>query len=151
MTSTRPVSVFISCTSVQTNPCPGLHDALFFHAIGQVRSQNHFQPVHGRIEATLHPESLPFATFKVMKGRRIGGFDIDPALLGDNGLAMEGATEILMIDSEADDIVGKLERYIRKIGPSFWAKETSPFMKPTLELAETLKGRNKVRTCLMYW
>ncbi|KAF1951474.1 hypothetical protein CC80DRAFT_496082 [Byssothecium circinans] len=108
----------------------GLHGVLGFHAVSQAKNQIRLDQTPGRIEITHYPESGIFATFTPLKCQtQQHGAEIDPAIL-----ATLSPSQLEIIDSN-DDISGKLDLYIKKIGDEFWKSETSTFMKPTINTA----------------
>ncbi|KAF2691349.1 hypothetical protein K458DRAFT_438975 [Lentithecium fluviatile CBS 122367] len=115
----------------------GLHNVLAYHAIGQAKGQIRLDQIPGRIEATHFPDSGIFATFTPLKCQPQGhGAEIDPAIL-----ASMSPSQLEIIDNE-DDISGKLDLYIKKIAPSFFESEDSPFMKTTLNTAFSITSTN---------
>ncbi|KKY17602.1 putative zn 2cys6 transcription factor [Diplodia seriata] len=56
---------------------------------------------------------------------------------------MESMQDVEIIDPDVEDIGGKLESYMKRIGPMIYEAETSPFMKPTLVMAHRLSVENK--------
>lgn len=85
-------------------------------------------------------------TFTPLKCQTARGTDIDPAILG-SGLL--GGSDLEIIDSDTDDICGKLDHYIKKLAPSFYESEESDFMRPTLQTAFKLAMNNQVRVPLI--
>lgn len=79
---------------------------------------------------------------------------LDPQLSGLGDDQFSGPSqEIYLLDTDADDIPTKLEMYIKKTAPYFIERETSTFMKATLQLASELGVSEKVsRTscCLLH-
>lgn len=110
----------------------GLHITLAHHAFYQARGQIRLNQVPGRIEAAHCPQSGHFATFTRMnchQSANAHGTDIDPSIF--SGLR---TPDLEFIDAE-DDISGKLDLYIKKIGPSLFEVEESSFMKTTIQIA----------------
>ncbi|KAF2460891.1 hypothetical protein BDY21DRAFT_134317 [Lineolata rhizophorae] len=115
----------------------GLHVVLAFHTIKAVKNQVKFEYLPGRIEASHFPDTSTFATFIMLKAHKQSGSAIDPALLENSG-SMQSAMELEILDLERDDLGAKLEQYMRKLSPSFFAAEPSPFMRATLEHAQNM-------------
>ena len=109
----------------------GLHGVLAFHAISQAKGQIRLDQIAGRIEASHHPESGIFATFIPLKCQTQPGqtSDIDPAIF-----TAIPATALEIIDGD-DDIGGKVDIYIKKMGNAFYESEDSAFMRTTLGTA----------------
>lgn len=121
----------------------GLHSVLAFHSISSAKANMHFEHVPGRIEARLLDiEPTMYTTFTTLKGLRGVNGPIDPQLVA-SGLSMESMQDIEIIDPDVEDIGGKLESYMKRIGPTIYEAETSPFMKPTLLMAHRLSVENK--------
>ena len=122
----------------------GLHGVLAFHAVSQARGQIQLAQLHGRIEASHYPESAVFVTFAPLKCQVAHGTEIDPAILGGGLSSLGSAPALEIIDSDTDDVGGKLDIYIKKLGPKFLESEESPFMKPTLRVAQEISSDNSV-------
>ncbi|KAK8251828.1 hypothetical protein IWZ00DRAFT_252463 [Phyllosticta capitalensis] len=120
----------------------GLHSVLAFHHISAAKAQYHFEHVHGRIEARLDMDPSTFATFTTLKCLRPTGAPIDPAIYG-SGLPVERMQYMEIIDPDVEDIGGKLELFLKRIGPAMFESEMSPFMKPTLVMAHRQAVENK--------
>ncbi|KAJ9647753.1 hypothetical protein H2199_001527 [Coniosporium tulheliwenetii] len=123
----------------------GLHAVQAFHAVGQVKAQIPFASVPGRIEATHFPETSTYITFTVLKGRRAEGSALDPALFDGNSRPNEFA-ELEIVDTDSDDVSGKIEQYIKRMTPTFCETESSSFMSPTLTQAYSMSQNSKVRS-----
>lgn len=121
----------------------GLHSVLAFHSISSTKANLHFEHIPGRIEARLlEIEPSMYTTFTTLKGLRGVNAPIDPQLVA-SGLSMESVQDVEIIDPDVEDIGGKLESYMKRIGPTIYEAETSPFMKPTLMMAYRLSVENK--------
>ncbi|PSN72866.1 hypothetical protein BS50DRAFT_568475 [Corynespora cassiicola Philippines] len=109
----------------------GLHGVLAFHAVSQAKGQVQLDQTPGRIEATHYPESGTFATFTPLRcqSQSMHGSDIDPAIL-----ASISPSTLEIVDGD-DDIGGKLDQYIKKIGTAFFESEDSAFMRRTIQTA----------------
>lgn len=117
---------------------------LAFHAVNQAKAQTPLEHVPGRIEATQHPETSTYATFGVLKGQKARSSAIDPALLDSGETAGQSYTDLQMLDSDSDDLGGKLEYFIQKMAPTYFETEVSRFMKTTLLTAWSMNRENKV-------
>ena len=118
----------------------GLHSVLSYHATNQAKGQVRLDQTTGRIEATHYPDSATFATFIPLKcqlTQSSQNADIDPAIFG-----AETTPDLELIDGD-DDISGKLDLYIKKMGSHFFESESSAFMKTTLHTASTLASSNQ--------
>jgi hypothetical protein len=118
----------------------GLHTTLAHHAVYQARGLIRLNQIPGRIEATHHPQSGHYATFTPLKCQQSAATqnaDIDPAIF-----AALGSPDLELIDTD-DDISGKLDLYIKKIGPTFFDIEDSAFMKTTIQTALNITSSNQ--------
>jgi hypothetical protein len=118
----------------------GLHTTLAHHAVYQARGLIRLNQIPGRIEATHHPQSGHYATFTPLKCQQSAttqNAEIDPAIF-----AALGSPDLELIDTE-DDISGKLDLYIKKIGPTFFDIEDSAFMKTTIQTALDITSSNQ--------
>ncbi|KAH9865389.1 hypothetical protein J1614_008972 [Plenodomus biglobosus] len=117
----------------------GLHTVLAYHATNQAKGQVRLDQTPGRIEATHFPDAATFVTFTPLKCQNpqaAQSTDIDPAIL-----AALASPDLEMIDSD-DDISGKLDLYIKKMGPYFHDTEDSPFMEITSRVATSMSCAN---------
>jgi hypothetical protein len=118
----------------------GLHTTLAHHAVYQARGLIRLNQIPGRIEATHYPHSGHFATFTPLKCQQSAtnqNSEIDPAIF-----AALGSPDLELIDTD-DDISGKLDSYIKKIGPTFFDTEDSAFMKTTIQTALSITSSNQ--------
>ncbi|KAF1915152.1 hypothetical protein BDU57DRAFT_263939 [Ampelomyces quisqualis] len=118
----------------------GLHTTLAHHAVYQARGLIRLNQVPGRIEASHRPDSGHFATFTPVKCQPSSNSqdtDIDPAMM--DALS---SLDLELIDID-DDISGKLDLYIKKMGPTFFDMEDSAFMKTTVQTALSLSPSNQ--------
>ncbi|KAI9928802.1 hypothetical protein ASPWEDRAFT_168775 [Aspergillus wentii DTO 134E9] len=122
-----------------------LHATLAYHDVSGVRNQIKFEHYAGRIEVTHFEESMVFVTFSGLQGHKPSVSTLDPQLqgLGEDPQFQGPLHELYLLDSDADDLPGKLEMYIKKTAPFFYERETSEFMKPTLMLAAELSQQKK--------
>jgi hypothetical protein len=118
----------------------GLHTTLSHHAVYQARGLIRLNQIPGRIEATHHPESGHCATFTPLKCQQsssVQNAKIDPAIF-----AALSSPDLELIDTD-DDISGKLDMYIKKMGPVFFDTEDSAFMKTTIQTALSIGSSNQ--------
>ncbi|KAI9840015.1 MAG: hypothetical protein M1819_000207 [Sarea resinae] len=106
----------------------GLHGIIAFHEVNSAKSRFNFLPFLGRVEATHYLDSSLFVTFSALAGREYEGVKSEETPEPQN----------LLLDWETDDLPGKLEQYLKKMAPTFYERECSTFMKPTLHLASEL-------------
>ncbi|KAF2855976.1 hypothetical protein T440DRAFT_463320 [Plenodomus tracheiphilus IPT5] len=117
----------------------GLHTVLAYHATNQAKGQVRLNQTPGRIEATHFPDAATFVTFTPLKcqnSHAAQSTDIDPAIL-----AALTSPDLEMIDGD-DDISGKLDLYVKKMGPYFHNTEDSPFMGTTSRIASSMSCTN---------
>lgn len=123
-----------------------LHATLAYHDTSAIKNQIKFEHYAGRIEVTHLEESMVYVTFSGIHGHRASVSALDPQLQGLGDDHFSGPSqEIYLLDSDADDVPSKLEMYIKKTAPFFIERETSLFMKSTLQLASELSQSKKVR------
>lgn len=105
-----------------------------------------FEHYPGRIEATHFDENSVYVTFGALIGHQTSITALDPQLQGlaDDGQFQRPTQELYILDNDADDLPGKLEMYMKKMAPTFYDRELSEFMKPTLTLASELCQSKKV-------
>ncbi|KAL5116726.1 hypothetical protein ACEQ8H_005338 [Pleosporales sp. CAS-2024a] len=117
----------------------GLHTTLAHHAVYQARGLIRLNPIPGRIEATHHSVSGHYATFVPLKCQQslVQNAEIDPAMF-----AALGSPDLELIDTD-DDIGGKLDLYIKRMGPTFLEIEDSEFMKTTIRTSLSLTPTNQ--------
>lgn len=117
---------------------------LSFHAVSQAKGQVQFAPVPGRVEATHFVETSTFATFAMLKGQKPAADELDPALFENGAVPTTSPADLYLLDSDTDDLCGKLEQYMKRLAPVFYESEPSPFMKPTLMQACNMSVNQKV-------
>ncbi|PLB43898.1 hypothetical protein P170DRAFT_430904 [Aspergillus steynii IBT 23096] len=122
-----------------------LHATLAYHDVSSIRNQLKFEHYAGRIEVTHFEESLVFVTFSTLQAHKPSASTLDPQLqgLGDDSQFQGPLSELFLLDSDADDLPGKIEMYIKKTASSFYERESSEFMRPTLMLASELSQQKK--------
>jgi hypothetical protein len=101
-----------------------------------------FETFLGHIEATHFPDSQIYVSFNALEGRKQSP-EIDEPMNG-QGLPKGEATELRLLDNDADDLQGKLESYMKKMCPLFYEREASEFMRSTLAVASDLSTQKKV-------
>jgi hypothetical protein len=118
----------------------GLHSVLAYHATNQAKGQIRLDQTSGRIEVTHFPETGTFATFTPLKCQQTQGTqtaDIDPVIFG-----TPASPDLELIDSD-DDVSGKLDHYIKKMGGHFSDTEESTFMKVTVQIAKSVTSSSQ--------
>jgi hypothetical protein len=118
----------------------GLHSVLAYHATNQAKGQIRVDQTSGRIEATHFLETGTFATFTPLKCQQTPAAqttDIDPAIFGTSA-----PPDLELIDSD-DDVSGKLDHYIKKMGGHFSDTEDSVFMKATVNMAKKVTSSSQ--------
>ncbi|PYH88686.1 hypothetical protein BO71DRAFT_128881 [Aspergillus ellipticus CBS 707.79] len=122
-----------------------LHATLAYHDVSSIRNQIKFEHYAGRIEVTHFEESGVFVTFSGLQGHKPSASTLDPQLqaLGDDSQFQGPLHELYLLDSDADDLPGKIEMYIKKTAQFFYERETSEFMRSTLQLAAELSQQKK--------
>lgn len=123
-----------------------LHATLAYHDVSGIRNQVKFEHYAGRIEVTHFEESMVYVTFSALQGHKPSTSTLDPQLqgLGDDTQFQGPLHELYLLDSDADDLPGKLEMYIKKTASFFYEREASEVMRPTLLLASELSQQKKV-------
>lgn len=112
--------------------------------VKRVKNQTDFQHFPGRIEARHYMDSPVCIQFSAQVGRKPSS--TTSLLTLQDGLESQDASqELLLLDSEGDDLPGKLESYIRDMAETFIEREPSPFMRQTLQFAWILSHQKKVR------
>ncbi|KAL3480227.1 hypothetical protein BJX99DRAFT_220945 [Aspergillus californicus] len=122
-----------------------LHATLAYHDVGSIRNQAKFEHYAGRIEVTHFEESMVFLTFSGLQGHKASTSTLDPQLqgLGDETQFQGPLQELFLLDSDSDDLPGKIEMYLRKTAPFFYEREASDTVRPTLMLAAELAQQKK--------
>ncbi|KAH0536151.1 hypothetical protein FGG08_006955 [Glutinoglossum americanum] len=116
----------------------GLHAVLAFLEINRAKSRVHFRSSGGQIEATHYSDSNVSVTFLALEGRK--PLD-DPGFNHDKPDNVK--QELVVLDSESEDLPAKLEQYLKKMSQTFYERELSSFMKPTLRIAAELSNQKK--------
>ncbi|KAL4893958.1 hypothetical protein BDV59DRAFT_176536 [Aspergillus ambiguus] len=122
-----------------------LHATLSYHDVSGIRNQVKFEHYSGRIEVTHFEDSMVYVTFSGLQGHKAAASTLDPQLqgLGDDAQFQGSLQELYLLDSDTEDLPGKLELYLKKTAPLFYERETSDFMRPTLILASELSQQKK--------
>lgn len=123
-----------------------LHATLAYHDVTSIKSQVKFDHFNGRLEITHFEDSDIFVTFSGLLGQKASVSALDPQLqgLGEDPQFQGPTQELYLLDSETDDLAGKLEMYIKRAAPFFYERELSEFMKATLMLGAELSDEKKV-------
>ncbi|KAJ5893970.1 hypothetical protein N7495_005661 [Penicillium taxi] len=122
-----------------------LHTTLAYHDISAIKSQIKFEHYGGRIDVTHAEESgVMFMTATGLQGHRTSNSALDPQLqaIGDQQFSGQ-SQEIYLLDTDAEDVTGKLEIYLKKSTSMFIDRETSPLIKPTMLMAAELLQEKK--------
>lgn len=122
-----------------------LHTTLAYHDVSGIRNHVKFEHYSGRIEVTHFEDSMVYVTFSGLQGHKPSASTLDPQLqgLGDDTQFQGTMQELYLLDSDTEDLPGKLEMYFKKTAPLFYERETSDFMRPTLLLASELSQQKK--------
>lgn len=116
----------------------GLHSTLSFHDINNVKSQINFQPLSGKVHISADSDKFPTLVCHGLRGNPM----VSPAGTGriDRLFAtqMEIPTELLLIDTEQDQLSGDIGKWIQDSNASIRAREPSSFMKQTITFAVQL-------------
>ena len=121
----------------------GVYTVLAMEQIRQVKDQAQLHHFPGQVEATHYLDSPVYATFNALEVRRV----VNPAattVVVDPLLSAYDMPELLLLDSDGDDLPGKLENYTKKMTQTFVDDEPSEFMNPTLRFALKLSEQKKV-------
>lgn len=113
--------------------------------VKKIKNQTAFQHFPGRIEARHYLDCPIYVEFSAQVGRKPSS--TTSLLTIQDGLESQDASqELLLLDSEGDDVPGKLESYIKRMADTFIEREPSSFMRQTLQFAWKLSNQKKVRT-----
>lgn len=112
--------------------------------VKRIKNLADFRQFPGRIEARHYLDSPIYAEFSAQVGRRSHSTSV--LNLHDGVQPPDESQELLLLDSDGDDLPGKLESYTRRMAETFIAREPSIFMRRTLEFAWELSHQKKVRT-----
>ncbi|KUJ10345.1 uncharacterized protein LY89DRAFT_710683 [Mollisia scopiformis] len=111
-----------------------LHVSLAYHETNRVKNLVSFRQSANSIEASQYPAEGIFATFNALYGQQMQTErNVDPDL----GAAFNPSI-IRILDENNDDLPSKLEAYMKRISPVFYANEQSHFMRVTLATAHAL-------------
>lgn len=104
------------------NTLTGLHGTLAHHDVNSIKNQINFEHYAGRVEATHFEESAVYVTFSALVGHKPVISTLDPQLqaLVEDGQFQGPTQELYLLDSDADDLPGKLEMYIKKMASTFY-------------------------------
>lgn len=96
----------------------------------------------GQIEATHYLDSPVYAVFNALEGKRQHPTSF--VTVTDQPKGPDDFDDVLFLDSDGDDVLGKLEAYTKKMTQTFIEHESSPFMRPTLRFVQQLSEQRKV-------
>lgn len=119
--------------------------------INQMKSSLHLSSTGTAVEACLFPDTARVITAEVLQGIKIQ--DPDDDATAENG-APWSTPQVVMIDNDKEDIPAKVEAYMREMLPEFVHRETSHFMRVTLDAAvQICQERNDelLRRALELW
>ncbi len=119
-----------------------MHSVLAADEVRNIKDHVQLQRFPGQIEATHYRDSPVYAIFNALEGRRPQANRLAPAI--DPALTGDALPELLLLDSDGDDLPGKLETYTKKMTSTFVDREPSSFMNPTLRFALELSDQKKV-------
>lgn len=109
----------------------GLHSVLACAEVNKVKNQIEFQASALGIEACHSSESTTFVSVDALEGQQAhANSNIDPHLSDDSH-----TTLVKLIDSNVD-LPLKIEKYVQHMLPTFIQRETSAFMRTTLNTAQ---------------
>lgn len=119
----------------------GLHAVLAYHEVNAMKSRVNFTPSANSIEASHYPETNIFGNFSALEGQEAPlEKNIDPIL----GLNLDISNESLrVLDNDSDDLPFKIEKYVERMAPTFFAKEPSHFINVTLAMAMELSTQKE--------
>lgn len=130
-------------TDYAANLWLGLHAILAYHDVSQAKSHVQFQHYPGCIEVTHDETSCVYITFSALEGHK-GLADHSFGGLDNVNSTQSEEVGLQLLDGDSDDLPGKLESYMKKMAPTFYAQEPSQFMNPTLSLASELSVKKQV-------
>jgi hypothetical protein len=110
----------------------GLHGVLATQELAQAKKDAQFRHYPGQIEALHYLDSPLCIVFNALEGRKPPD---NPSASG---------PELLLLDSEGDDVPAKLGMYTKKMTETFIEREPSEFMRPTLRFAVELSEQKQV-------
>ncbi|CAG8982243.1 hypothetical protein HYALB_00004477 [Hymenoscyphus albidus] len=115
----------------------GMHQHLMTNNLKAAMDQTKFQACAVEIDASLHPETQIFASFKVLEGQATVDANMDPAM----GESFENQT-VYILDQDNDDLGAKMDVYTRQMQSYFFQHEPSEFMRTTLDTVVNLTSIN---------
>lgn len=116
----------------------GLYSTVAFHKVNYAKSQARVEDSVRRIEATHDIGSHVSITLSALRGRQ----NQDNHATGANGAKFE--LDVMILNDGGDDVLGKLDQYLKEMTSTLYALEPSPFMKATLEMAAELSAAKNV-------
>ena len=120
----------------------GLHGVLAHQDVLQARAKFKIEQSPNVITASHYPETSIFATFNMSQGHRTGLEDLSEIFNGTQ--SDDDVLTIKLLDTELEDVPGRLEQYMRKMADTFYEREASPFLRETLAVASKLAGEKQV-------
>lgn len=104
------------------------------------KNQHTFEAYSGRVEASIIDESDCLVAFSAQIGHKSTTMGvIDPQLQALVKVEdLHQTQELYILNTDADDIPGRMDTYMRRVAKLLFAQEASPFMKATLGLASEL-------------
>ncbi|KAI9684398.1 MAG: hypothetical protein M1829_002208 [Trizodia sp. TS-e1964] len=111
----------------------GLHAKIASQEVDTVRRRVNFKSVQSCIEVTHHSDSFIYISFNALEGTTE---EVD-----ENGNRTY-KTELKLLD-DGNDMPIKLEGYLQEMAQTFYEREFSDFMKPTLNVAAQLSHQKK--------
>lgn len=112
----------------------GLHGAIAFHEINDVKSRSTVELLEGKVEAS-HFDEQPI----VFKGLQ----NTQPGLLIDGSPDLTSSQTIVTIDLETDNVLPKVEQYLHAVSTRIVEQESCPVMKASLTQAMTIKSNQQ--------
>lgn len=110
----------------------GLHGAIAFHQINDLKSRSNVEMLEGKIEAA-HLNQQPIV-FKVLQYT-------SPGLLIDGTPDHNSAQTVVTIDLETDNVLPKIEQYLQSVSAWVIQQESCPIMRGSLTQAMSIKTR----------
>ncbi|KAI9789401.1 MAG: hypothetical protein M1816_006061 [Peltula sp. TS41687] len=110
--------------------------------VRRVKNQTDFQHFPGRIEAKHYMDCPISVEFSAQVGRKPSSTTL-PLTLQEGLEPQDAPQELLLLDSEGDDLPAKLDSYIRRMADIFIQREPSSFMRETLKFASTLSRQKE--------
>lgn len=110
----------------------GLYGAIVYHEVGELKKTVNVERIEGSIKAWHFTDQI-----FILKGLRGTPKDPEAEFPADRPKLTDN--EVFVAELETDNILGKAERYLRLTCSSIIDQERSVVMKPTLQIAQTMK------------